>query len=249
MSPSRGSQSRDSFISRTCTNRRAACSTVKFASADNARFLPKRGTQIVQESTLWKTGLPSGDGEAMPESYNESTNGSPEWFAVYTASHHEKRVFEQLSYRRVETFLPSYKAERQWSKRRPVTLDLPLFPNYVFVHIARGQRGDVLATPGVLSIVGGAQKSWELPDREIEAIRRAVSQRTVVPHPHLAVGKRARVKSGVLAGLEGVIVRAKHCLHFVLNIELIMRSIAIEVAAEELDPVLNSSVVSHPAGC
>lgn len=162
---------------------------------------------------------------------------APKWFAAYTASHHEKHVLGQLVSRNVEAYLPLYKASRKWQKRPAVTLDLPLFPNYVFVRIPRQQKVDVLSTPGVFSIVGSASHAWELPAGEIEALRHGLSERKVEPHPYLAVGERARVIGGLLAGLEGVVVRRKGQLSIILTLDQIMRSIAIEVDARELEPI------------
>ena len=87
-------------------------------------------------SVLWKTGVPTDNSEAMSD-VNQNPNAAqgsssapaPGWFAVYTASHHEKQVQEQLRERQVEAFLPLYRAPRQWKKRKAVTLELPLFPN------------------------------------------------------------------------------------------------------------------------
>lgn len=168
-----------------------------------------------------------------------SDNSLPElkWFAAYTATHHEKRVHEQLSDRKVESFLPLYRTRRIWKKRIPEIVDLPLFPNYVFVRIARGERTTVLGTPGVFSIVGSGASSWELPDQEIEVLRNAVAMHRARPHEVLVVGERARVNSGIFEGLEGVIVRKKNDLHIVLTLDRIMRSVAIEVSADELEPI------------
>jgi transcriptional antiterminator RfaH len=163
------------------------------------------------------------------------------WFAVYTATHHEKQVHEQLTGRRVDSYLPLYKADRHWKKRSAMTIDIPLFPNYVFVRITHSQRTAVLGTPGVYSIVGSGPKAWELSEREIETLRAGLPKRKVRPHPYLVVGDRARIKSGVMAGLEGVIVRQKNNLHLILNLDQIMQSIAIEVAPEELE------LISTPA--
>jgi transcription antitermination factor NusG len=79
----------------------------------------------------------------------------PRWFALYTTSRHEKRVAQHLSQREIEFFLPLYKSERRWSDGSRVTLDLPLFPGYLFIHIQRNERGRVLGVPGALAVVGG----------------------------------------------------------------------------------------------
>lgn len=161
----------------------------------------------------------------------------PKWFAAYTASHHEKHVLDLLTDRQVESFLPLYESRRQWRKCTPVTLEMPLFPNYVFVRITGGQRTAVLGTPGVFSIVGGGKAPWELPEREIEALRSGIQTRNVEPHPYLVLGDRVCIRSGVFAGLEGVILRKKNNLRIILTLDQIMRSIAVEVDAEELGPL------------
>jgi transcription antitermination factor NusG len=159
------------------------------------------------------------------------------WFALYTASHHEKRVQDRLLNCDVESFVPLYRAAKQWKKRRPVSVDLPLFPNYVFVHIAHEQRVSVLGTPGVFSLIGSGQQAWELPEKDIEALRSGIQSRKIEPHPFLRVGERARVKAGALAGLEGIVVRTKGSVRFVLTLDQIMQSVSIEVDGDELEPI------------
>jgi hypothetical protein len=54
------------------------------------------------------------------------------WFAVYTASNHEKRVAQHLRVKEIETFLPLYSATKRWKNRTTVKVELPLFSGYVF---------------------------------------------------------------------------------------------------------------------
>lgn len=49
------------------------------------------------------------------------------------------------------------------------------------------------------------------------------------PHPYLRPGRRVRVIRGPLAGMDGTLVRRKERFHLVLSIELIMRSVLLEV--------------------
>jgi transcription antitermination factor NusG len=165
-----------------------------------------------------------------------SADTLPRWFAVYTTPRHEKHVSEILAERQIETFLPLYRANRQWKKSSPVVLDLPLFPTYVFVRIARQARGVVLGTPGVLSIVGSSKEAWPLPELEIDALRSGLLERKIEPHPYLVVGERVRIMAGVMAGVEGVLVRKKSDLRVVLSLDTIMRSVAVEVNADDIEP-------------
>jgi transcription antitermination factor NusG len=174
----------------------------------------------------------------------------PKWFAVHTSPRHEKRVEQHLSQRDVEHYLPLYRSLRKWRNGLKVTLDLPLFPGYIFVRIERTDRVRVLKVPGVLAIVSGAAGEMApLPEGEVEALRSGLHLRQAEPHPLLTVGQRVRIRSGALAGMEGVVVRKKNSLRVVLTMDLIMQSVAVEVDGEELEPldsgVLNCSVGSR----
>ena len=160
------------------------------------------------------------------------------WYALYTASRHEKRVAQHLSQREIEFFLPLYKAQRRWSDGSRVTLDLPLFPGYLFIHIHRGERSRVLSVPGALTVVGGTggDSAW-VPDTTIDALRTGLETSQVQPHPLLTIGQRVRIRSGALEGFEGIVVRNKNSCRVVLTVEHIMQSYAVEVALDDLEPL------------
>lgn len=175
----------------------------------------------------------------MPVSDQFSTvsDSALQWFAAYTTPRHEKHVGEVLAERNIESFLPLYRTVRQWKKSSPVTLELPLFPCYLFVRISRSARGAVLSLPGVVSIVGSPKEPWPLPQLEVEALRLGARLGKAEPHPYLRVGEKVRIKSGLMAGVEGILVRKKNEFRCVLTLEAIMRSVAVEVDASELELV------------
>ncbi len=159
----------------------------------------------------------------------------PRWYAVQTFANHEKRVLQQLDQRTVEAYLPLYESVRRWKDRR-VRLDLPLFPGYVFVHLALRDRLRVLQTPSVVRLVGFSGQPAALPDQEIEALRQGLThEMRIEPHPYLKLGNRVRVKIGPLQGLEGILVRKKNRTRFVISLDLIMRSVAVEIDISDLD--------------
>lgn len=169
-----------------------------------------------------------------------ATQQSRRWFAVYTTSRHEKRVAQHLSQRRIEHFLPVFRSQRKWNDGSRVSLELPLFPGYIFVRINRAERVRVLEVPGALNILGSAGRLLApLPDEEIDALRSGAHVRHAEPHPLLKVGERARIRSGALAGMEGIVVRKSNSLRLVLTLDLIMQSISVEVDGEDLES-LNS---------
>ncbi len=157
------------------------------------------------------------------------------WYAAYTRANHERRVAEQLRERGVENFLPQYESVRKWKDRR-VRLYLPLFPGYVFVHLALENRLRVLEVPGVACLVGFAGKPVAVPEEEFTRIRGFLKVGLrAKPHPYLTVGRRVQVRSGPLAGMQGILLRRKGNFRLVMSMELIQRAVAVEVAEDILE--------------
>ncbi|MGI9101561.1 MAG: transcription termination/antitermination protein NusG [Terriglobales bacterium] len=159
------------------------------------------------------------------------------WYAVYTRARHEKRVASQLEQKRIEFFLPLYESMRRWKDRR-VLLPMPLFPGYIFVHFAVHDRLQVLTIPGVVRLVSFDGRPAPMSERDVEALRQGLSEGLrAEPHPYLKVGRRVRVRSGPLAGMEGILTRKKDRFRLVLSLDLIMRSVAVEVDAADVEPI------------
>lgn len=116
-------------------------------------------------------------------------------------------------------------------------LQLPLFPGYLFVRMAAVDRLRVLQVPGVVRIVGFNGQLAALPDEEIEGLKKGLSGGVrAEPHPFLTAGRRVRVKRGPFEGREGILLRRKGKLRLVLSIELIMRSLVIDVDITDVEP-------------
>lgn len=154
------------------------------------------------------------------------------WFAVQVMSLHEKKVASILTYKGYEQFLPVQKVTSKWSDRTK-TLERPLFPNYVFCRMDHKAMRPVLATPGVVRIVGFGGKPYPVRDEEIVAIQRLVGagcEAVAVALPK--IGERVQVLEGPLKGITGILTRIKNRNHLVVTIEAIMKSVAIVVDAQ-----------------
>src|SRR5208283_1626589 len=153
----------------------------------------------------------------------------PRWYAAYTSANHEKRVAQQAERRSLECFLPLYESVRRWKDRR-VRLELPLFPGYVFVRLSLRDRLKVLEIPGVARLVGFDGHPAPVPNEDIEAIRACLAGcHPMQPHRYGQRGQRVRLLSGPLAGLNGIVVRQKNRTRFVISLELLMRSVSVEI--------------------
>src|SRR5882724_10055469 len=183
---------------------------------------------VALETTEQRGGF---DALHLPVSFLE-----PHWYAAYTRAQHEKHVAAELGMREVEHFHPLYSSVRRWKDRR-VTLDLPLFPGYVFVRLALRDRLRVLQIPSVVRLVGFNGLPTALPDTEMEIMRSGLSRSLrTEPHPFLTVGRRVRIAGGPFAGLEGVLRRKKSGMRVVVSLGLIQRSVAVDVDVADLRP-------------
>ncbi len=160
----------------------------------------------------------------------------PRWYAAYTYSYHEKRVAGQLRERSISYFLPLYQTIHNWRNGR-AHLELPVFPGYIFVQIARQDRIRVLEIPSVVRLVGTASGPVAVPEAEIETLRRGWSSSVhAEPHPYLTVGSRVRICRGPFSGAEGFFIRYKQKWKVVISLDIIMRSVAVEVDASDVEP-------------
>jgi len=141
-----------------------------------------------------------------------------------------------LEQREIECFLPLYRSWRRWADRRK-QIELALFPSYIFVRIQLTERLRVLQLPGVVKLVTFDGKPALLPQSEIDALRNGLENGIFAqPHPYLQVGRKVRVVRGPLTGAQGILLRKKDKFRFVISIDVLMRSVAVELGAPDVVP-------------
>src|SRR5215467_4873780 len=108
-----------------------------------------------------------------------------QWFGLRVRSNFERQVSRLLRAKGVEEYLPAYRTRRAWSDRVR-ELELPLFPGYVFCRISVDSRAAVLATSGVVGMVGNQNQPLPIDESELAAVRKMVASRSAVePWPFL----------------------------------------------------------------
>jgi transcription termination/antitermination protein NusG len=156
-------------------------------------------------------------------------------------------VHDQLAAKGYAALLPTV---QDWSRRAGVRrlISRPMFPSYLFIRQVIDKRSyvDIMRTKGLVRILGERWDRLEpVPVAEIEAIRRvAASNVPVLPFSYLEQGQRVRITEGALAGLEGILVRSRpHHGLLVLSVELLRRSVAVEVDCTAVEPVASVNVL------
>jgi transcription antitermination factor NusG len=165
----------------------------------------------------------------------------PTWFALTVKPRHEKAANQNLLLRGLEAFLPLHRVRRTWSDRIQ-TVELPLFPGYILSRLTYKDRLHALNTPGVRSIVSFAGVDAPIDSSEVHALQAIISSgMPVSPWPYLHTGERVRIERGSLEGLSGTLVREKSSWRIVVSIELLKRSVAVEVDRELVVPLRGDS--------
>jgi len=158
------------------------------------------------------------------------------WLAAYTRSRHENQVASQLSCKGVESLLPTFAKLSRWSDRIKRS-QAPLFPGYVFVRVARQEQLQVLKVAGAVRFVCANGHPVPLPDEEMESLMNATARGVrTEPHPYLTAGRRVRVRYGPLAEARGILVRRKDKFRIVVSLDLLMRSVGVEVDESDVEP-------------
>ena len=105
-----------------------------------------------------------------------------------------------------------------------------MFPGYLFVKILLVRRLEVLKAYGAVQIVGNSTGPLPIPENQVASVRTFVDTGLKCdPHPYLKIGKKVRITEGPLEGLQGIVLRKKNRSLFVISVEMIQRSVAVEL--------------------
>jgi transcription antitermination factor NusG len=179
--------------------------------------------------------------EEMMSSIDSASNSgfsdNLSWYALQIRSKLGSLASATLCGKGYEAYLPLYRSGRRWSDRVK-QLDLPLFPGYLFCRFDVLDRLPILTTPGVISVVGAGKTPIPVDDEEIEAVRAILrSGLAARPWPFLQVGSKVYIERGPLTGLEGIIANTDKVYRLIVSVNLLQRSVAVEIDREWARPI------------
>jgi transcription antitermination factor NusG len=171
--------------------------------------------------------------------FAQATSPGPSlaWHALSVKHQHERAIEAALIQKGFEAFSPVFRSRRQWSDRTK-EIELPLFAGYVFCRFAYEAMARIVSLPAVSRVVEFGGKPAVVPDAEIAAVRAVVdSKQPLRPWPHLKPGDRVRVEKGPLRGVEGILLKEKDAVELIVSVELLQRSVAVQVDAMSVVPL------------
>lgn len=146
-----------------------------------------------------------------------SSDNQNKWYAIHTYSGYEGRVRDALQQRigqhsMEESFgeilLPSETTTEQRAGGKTRVRQKVSLPGYLFVEMVMNEQSWHLVkdTPRVIGFIGN-QSPREVPNSEIEGLRRGIVEGTVKPKPRLSfsIGEEVRVLDGAFANFTGTV--------------------------------------------
>jgi transcription antitermination factor NusG len=161
-----------------------------------------------------------------------ATSTTTKWYPVYTNARAEKKAFEALTNKGVQTYLPLHRQLKQWSDRKK-WVEEPFIKSYVFVNIAEHEQAEVLMTRGISRFLYFSGKPAAMPDRQISELKLLMSSSfdLEITEEDLQPGEGVIIKAGPLKGMTGEVVSRQSQKQLILRLESIGCSIIVHVAA------------------
>ncbi len=162
-----------------------------------------------------------------------------QWYAVYTRSRFEKKMYRALIRSKLEAFLPLVKEKRVWSDRLK-TVEMPLLPGYIFVKLSPDNLAQVYTYPGFVRFVAFEGKPCVIREAEIDLLQKIVEHGLRVQHTGgctCQVGDRVRIIHGPLKDWEGCVERLQGSSRIIFQLDSIQQAISVEVECGEVEVI------------
>lgn len=156
------------------------------------------------------------------------------WWLLHARPRCEKKMDLWLEQQGFDHYLPLREKIREYPGKR-VSFHHPLFPGYTFGAFDLTQRNAVYGSGHVAAVIEVQDQARLLS--ELDAIRRVLELGLgLADCPYLGVGRRARITTGRLKGLEGMVLRRSGRTKLVLSVDLLQRSVELEIEPDWLEP-------------
>ncbi len=155
---------------------------------------------------------------------------------MHTKARLERRILSRLNQEGIDGFLPLHKVVRQWSDRKK-KIEVPIFPNYIFVNIPLKNLFVPLKVPGVIGFVRNGERHPEVvKEKQIEILKHLSSARPIGPILEFDFnqGDKAFVVDGPFKGLNGYLVRKSSANKLIIEIDVINQCLAIELLSTDV---------------
>jgi transcription antitermination factor NusG len=179
--------------------------------------------------------------DLYPAQLLESTAEAPappdaEWWAMYTLARREKELMRRLRGLEVPHYAPLVPKRTRSPGGRVRASYMPLFAGYVFVRADRQQRQLALSTNCI-------SRCLEVPDsrqlvHDLQQIHRLIElDAPLTIEARIEPGRRVRVRSGPMAGLEGTVMKRRGKEWLVVAVEFLQQGASVLLEDFQVEPL------------
>ena len=173
---------------------------------------------------------------------NVVNQGPPKWYVAYTFPKAEKKVKDKLEKIGIQSYLPLHQVVRDWSDRKK-KLVVPLFPNYIFVHISENKRHEIFAVKEIVKYVSFGGVPATVNDTTVNSLKNILSVNPEIKvEKMVSIGAPVKITRGPFVGTEGIVVRMSGRTKLIIQIEALQRAITLNISASDVDSVYAETV-------
>lgn len=157
---------------------------------------------------------------------DERLGGGERWWAMYTLARREKELMRRLRALKVSHYCPLVPKRTKSPAGRMRMSHIPLFSSYVFVLGDEAARHLSLTTNCVsqcLEVVSPKRLTFDL----LQVQKLVESNAPLTPEARLLPGRRVRIRSGPMMGLEGLISKRRGKDWLVISLEFLQQGVSV----------------------
>lgn len=166
----------------------------------------------------------------------EPASGDRVWWAMYTMARREKELMRRLRAHQIGFYAPLVHKRSRSPAGRVRTSYVPLFASYVFVFGSESERQQALATNCIarcLDVPSAGQLVHDL--RQIRQLIELDAPLTV--EARIEPGRKVRVRSGPMAGLEGTVIKRRGRDWLVVAVEFLGQGASVLLEDFQVEPL------------
>jgi transcriptional antiterminator RfaH len=157
------------------------------------------------------------------------------WWVMHTKARQEKSLARELFLHDIPFYLPLVRKTSILRGRR-VQSHIPLFTGYVFVFGSDEERRRSLESNRVCQTLPVHQADQLCEDlRHVHRLIESNAPLTV--EARLTPGRRVRIRSGSLAGLEGQVLRRRQETRLLVRVNFLQKGVSVEIDDYLLEPL------------
>lgn len=163
------------------------------------------------------------------------------WYIAYTMPKAERKVHQRLNDLGAVSFLPLQKTIREWSDRKK-KIEIPVFPNYIFIYASNNERFDFLKLKGLTRYVSFGGDPATVSTQLIDSLRIVLMGDFEVSSVDFVQGMQVRIIDGPFMGVEGILLQKRGANRLTLKIDALKRVVSIDISASSVELVADKSI-------